>query len=162
MQFHTADLCDTYESSISVAEPLFRDFGGLVSFHGKIATVKCFEDNSLVRDALRGPGAGYVLVVDGGGSTRRALVGDILAQAGADNHWSGIVVNGCIRDSGTIANIRIGCKAVATVPLRTEKRGAGEKNVPLHFANVDFVPGHFLYADKDGIIVSKKNLLEHT
>ncbi|MCY4641728.1 MAG: ribonuclease E activity regulator RraA [Gammaproteobacteria bacterium] len=162
MQIHTADLCDANESSVSVAEPLFRDFGGLVSFYGKISTVKCFEDNSLVREALKGPGAGHVLVVDGGGSTRRALVGDILAQSGADNHWAGIVVYGCIRDSGIIATIKIGCKAVATVPLKTEKKGAGEKDVPVHFANVDFIPGQFLYADEDGIIVSKKNLLTQT
>lgn len=159
MTINTADLCDAHESSVSVAEPLFQDFGGVESFHGKISTVRCFEDNSLVREALKSPGDAQVLVIDGAGSRRRALVGDLLAQAGADNQWAGIVVFGCIRDSQVISTIPIGCKALATVPLKTEKKGAGEKDVPVHFANVDFVPGHFLYADKDGIIVSEENLI---
>ena len=125
MQFKTADLCDEHESRISVAQPLFRNYGGNTSYCGKISTIKCFEDNSLVREALKSPGAGRVLVIDGGGSTRRALVGDLLAQAGADNNWAGIVVYGCIRDSGVIATINIGCKAIATLPLKTEKKGIG-------------------------------------
>ncbi len=159
MQFTTADLCDEHESRISVAQPLFRNYGGNTSYCGKISTIKCFEDNSLVREALKSPGAGRVLVIDGGGSTRRALVGDLLAQAGADNNWAGIVVYGCIRDSGVIATINIGCKAIATLPLKTEKKGIGEKEIPVHFADVDFIPGQFLYADEDGIIVSTKDLL---
>ncbi len=159
MQFKTADLCDEHESRISVAQPLFRNYGGNTSYCGKISTIKCFEDNSLVREALKSPGAGRVLVIDGGGSTRRALVGDLLAQAGADNNWAGIVVYGCIRDSGVIATINIGCKAIATLPLKTEKKGIGEKDIPVHFADVDFIPGQFLYADEDGIIVSTKDLL---
>lgn len=159
MQFKTADLCDEHESSISVAQPLFRDYGCNTSFCGKISTIKCFEDNSLVREALMGPGDGLVLVIDGGGSTRRALVGDLLAQAAADNNWAGIVVYGCIRDSGVIATINIGCKAIATLPLKTEKKGIGEKDIPVHFADVDFIPGQFLFADEDGIIVSSKDLL---
>lgn len=162
MQIHTADLCDAHESNVYVAEPLFKDFGGLDSFYGKITTVKCFEDNSLVRDTLNSPGSGHVLVIDGGGSTRKALVGDILARKGVDNNWSGIVVHGCIRDSRVIATIKIGCKAIGTVPLKTQKKGVGEKDVPVHFANVKFVPGHYLYADKDGIIVSEKNLFAKT
>ena len=159
MQFKTADLCDKYESSISAAQPIFRDYGGNASFYGKICTIKCFEDNSLVREILKTPGSKQVLVIDGVGSTRRALVGDLLAQAGADNHWAGIVVNGCIRDSRIIATINIGCKAIATSPIRTHKKGVGEKDIPLHFADIDFIPGQFLYADEDGIIVSPKDLL---
>ena len=159
MTINTADLCDAHESSISVADPLFQDFGGIESFHGKITTVRCFEDNSLIREALKSPGASQVLVVNGGGSMRRALVGDLLAQAGAENQWAGIVVFGCIRDSRVISTIQIGCKALATTPLKTEKKGAGEKDVLVRFANVDFIPGHFLYADKDGIIVSAKDLI---
>ena len=161
MTISTADLCDAHESSISVADPLFQDFGGIESFHGKITTVRCFEDNSLVREALKSPGASQVLVVDGEGSMCRALVGDLLAQAGAENQWAGIVVFGCIRDSRVISTIQIGCKALATTPLKTEKKGAGEKDVLVRFANVDFIPGHFLYADKDGIIVSAKDLITH-
>ena len=160
MQFKTADLCDEHEGNISVAQPLFKDYGGNISFAGEIYTVKCFEDNSLVREALKSPGNGKVLVIDGGGSTRRALVGDLLAQAGADNSWSGIVVNGCIRDSGVIATINIGCKALGTLPMKTDKKGIGEKGLTIHFADVDFVPGHYLYADEDGIIVSATDLLK--
>lgn len=159
MQFKTADLCDAHEDIIAVAQPLFRDYGGNTSFCGKISTIKCFEDNSLVRETLKKPGAGQVLVIDGYGSTRRALVGDLLAQAGADNDWAGIVVYGCIRDAGIIATIKIGCKALATVPLKTEKKGVGERDVPVCFADIKFVPGQFLYADEDGIIVSPKDLL---
>ena len=159
MRFKTADLCDSHEAIISVAQPLFRSYGGNVSFGGKISTIQCFEDNSLVREMLKAPGEGRVLVVDGGGSTRRALVGDLLAQAGADNGWAGIVVYGCIRDADVIATIEIGCKALATVPLKTEKKGMGEKNIPVHFADIDFIPDQFLYADEDGIIVSPKKLL---
>lgn len=158
MQFKTADLCDDHEGNISVAQPLFKDYGGNISFSGQIFTIKCFEDNSLVREALKSPGEGKVLVIDGGGSTRRALVGDLLAQAGADNNWSGIVVNGCIRDSGVIATIGIGCKALGTLPMKTEKKGIGEKELTVHFADIDFVPGHHLYADEDGIIVSPNKL----
>ena len=159
MQFKTADLCDAHESVISVAQPLFRNYGGNRSFYGTIRTVKCFEDNSLVREMLQAPGTGQVLVIDGGGSTRRALVGDLLAQAGADNGWAGIVVYGCIRDADVIATIKIGCKALATMPLKTEKKGAGEKNVPVRFAEIELIPDQFLYADEDGIIVSPKDLL---
>ncbi len=159
MQFKTADLCDDHEGKVSVAQPLFRDYGGNISFAGEIFTIKCFEDNSLVREALKSPGEGKVLVIDGGGSTRRALVGDLLAQAGADNKWSGIVVNGCIRDSGVIATINIGCKALGTLPMKTDKKGIGEKGLTVHFADVDFVPGHYLYADEDGVIVSSTNLI---
>ncbi len=159
MRFKTADLCDTHEDIISVAQPLFRNYGGNTSFCGKINTIKCFEDNSLVREILKSPGTGRVLVIDGGGSTRRALVGDLLAQAGADNKWAGIIVYGCIRDAEAIATIKIGCKALATIPLRTEKKGMGEKDIPVYFADIEFIPDQFLYADKDGIIVSSKDLL---
>lgn len=159
MQFKTADLCDEHENSIAIAQPLFRDYGGKISFCGKISTIKCHEDNSRVREALKSPGDGQVLVVDGGGSTRRALVGDLLAQTGAENHWAGIVVYGCIRDSEVIATINIGCKAIATMPLKTDKKGIGENDLVVQFADVDFIPGHFLYADEDGIIVSAKDLL---
>lgn len=159
MQFKTADLCDAHEDVISVAQPLFCNYGGNTSFCGKISTIKCFEDNSLVREILKRPGTGQVLVIDGGGSTRRALVGDLLAQAGADNRWAGIVVYGCIRDAEVIATIKIGCKALATIPLKTEKKGTGEKDIPVYFADIEFIPNQFLYADKDGVIVSPEDLL---
>lgn len=157
--FKTADLCDEHSDSLKIAQPLFNDYGKKISFGGEISTVKCFEDNSLVRSQLEKPGNGRVLVVDGGGSTRCAMVGDILAQMGADNGWSGIIVYGCIRDSGVIATIDIGVKALGTLPLKSVKKGEGDIDITVHFADVDFVPGQFAYADEDGIIVSPRALV---
>ncbi len=157
--FKTADLCDEHSDRLSIAAPIFNDYGKKISFGGPITTVKCFEDNSLVRQQLENPGEGRVLVVDGGGSIRCAMVGDILAQMAADNGWSGIVVNGCIRDSGVIATIDLGVKAIGTLPLKSVKKGIGDIDVPVHFADADFKPGQFLYADEDGIILSPAALV---
>ena len=157
--FKTADLCDDHSDSLSIAQPLFNDYGKNISFSGEISTVKCFEDNSLVRKQLEQAGQGRVLIVDGGGSTRCAMVGDILAQMGADNGWNGIIVYGCIRDSGVIATIDIGIKAIGTMPIKSVKKGEGDIDITVHFADVDFVPGHFVYADEDGIILSANALL---
>jgi len=154
MEIKTTDLCDAHENKVSVCSPVFRRFGGARSFHGVISTVKCFEDNSKVREALSKPGAGRVLVVDGGGSLRCALVGDQLALLAQKNGWAGIVVYGCIRDSEAMAGVPIGVRALASHPLRSLKRGVGETDVPVVFAGVTFVPGHCLYADGDGVIVS--------
>jgi regulator of ribonuclease activity A len=156
--FKTADLCDEYSDSLSIAQPLFQDYGKNISFSGQISTVKCFEDNSLVRKQLEQAGNGRVLVVDGGGSTRCAMVGDILAQMGADNGWNGIIVYGCIRDSGVISMINLGVKAIGTMPIKSVKKGEGEIDIAVHFADVDFIPGDYVYADEDGIIISKKAL----
>lgn len=153
MSFATADLCDELGPRARVAEPLFRDFGGLRSFHGPVATVRVFEDNVLVREALGEDGRGRVLVVDGAGSVRCALVGDMLGRMAHENGWVGIVVNGAIRDSEEISTIPIGLKALATHPRRSEKDGAGEREVPLAFAGVSFEPGQTLYADPDGIVI---------
>ena len=157
--FKTADLCDEHSDSLKIAQPIFNDYGKKTSFSGEMSTVKCFEDNSLVRSQLEQPGGGRVLVVDGGGSTRCAMVGDILAQMGSDNGWSGIIVYGCIRDSGVIANIDLGVKAIGTLPLKSVKKGEGEIDITVHFADVDFIPGQFAYADEDGIILSPKALV---
>ena len=138
---------------------MFNDFGGEISFSGPISTVKCFEDNSFVRSQLEQPGQGRVLVVDGGGSLRCALLGDMLAQMGADNGWAGIVVYGCIRDSGIIAEIEIGVKAIDTLPLKSVKNNVGEVDISVHFADADFIPGHYLYADEDGIILAAEKLV---
>ena len=153
MSFATADLCDQLGPRARVAGPLFRDFGGRRSFHGPIATVRVFEDNVLVREALSETGRGRVLVVDGAGSVRCALVGDVLARLAHENGWAGVVVHGAIRDSAEISAIPIGLKAIATCPRRSEKRGLGERGVPVAFAGVSFEPGHTLYADPDGIVV---------
>jgi len=159
MDFKTADLCDEFEESVRIAEPLLRDYGGNTSFYGSLATVKVFEDNVLVREALEKDGQGRVLVVDGGGSTRCALVGDRLAQLAYENGWAGIVVNGCIRDSEEISRIPVGMKARHAVPKKSVKRGIGERDVPVRFAGLTFIPGHHLYADADGIVVTDRNLL---
>lgn len=159
MPFQTADLCDAHESDIRVVAPMFRSFGGRRAFGGPIATLKIFEDNSLVRTALEQPGGARVLVIDGGGSLRCALVGDQLALLGVKNGWAGIVVYGCIRDSRPIAEMEIGVFALATHPLKTVKRGVGEADIPVTFGGVTFLPGHHVYADEDGVIVSGTPLL---
>jgi regulator of ribonuclease activity A len=156
MDFKTADLCDEFEQSVGVAEPLLRDYGGTTSFYGSLATVKVFEDNVLVREALETAGQGRVLVVDGSGSTRCALVGDQLAY---ENGWAGIIVDGCIRDSDEISRIPVGVKARHAVPKKSAKRGVGERDVPVHFAGLTFTPGHYLYANPVGIIVADRDLL---
>jgi regulator of ribonuclease activity A len=159
MSHATADLLDANEDaarsgSIRVVAPIFRSYGGLPAFAGRITTLKLFEDNSLVRNVLTTPGEGRVLVIDGGGSLRCALVGDQLAQLGAQNGWSGIIVNGCIRDVKAIGSMNIGVFALATHPLKTIKKNAGESDVDVTFATVTFRPGEWLYADEDGVIVS--------
>jgi regulator of ribonuclease activity A len=159
MDFKTANLCDEFEQLVGVAEPLLRDYGGTISFYGSLATVKVFEDNVLVREALETAGQGRVLVVDGDGSTRCALVGDQLAQLAYENGWAGIIVDGCIRDSDEISRIPVGVKARHAVPKKSAKRGVGERDVPVHFAGLTFTPGHYLYADPDGIIVADRDLL---
>ena len=159
MDFKTADLCDEFEQSVAVAEPLLRDYGGTASFLGSLATVKVFEDNVLVRETLETDGRGRVLVVDGGGSTRCALVGDRLAQLAYENSWAGIIVNGCIRDSEEISDIPVGVKALHTVPRKSAKNGVGERDMPVRFAGLTFTPGHYLYANPDGIIVADRDLL---
>lgn len=150
----TCDLCDRHPARVRVVEPLFRDFGGCRAFGGRIATIKCHEDNSLVRDLVAEPGRGRVLVVDGGGSLRRSLLGDQLAAKAVANGWEGIIVYGAVRDVAALAQLELGIKAIGVIPLKTEKRGIGDRDVVLRFAGVDFVPGEFLYADGDGVIVA--------
>ena len=154
MDFLTTDLCDAHEDKVRVVEPMFNSFGGRTAFHGRIATLKLFEDNSLVRKTLASPGGDRVLVIDGGGSLRRALVGDQLAELGLKNGWSGVVVYGCIRDSRAIGEMDIGVFALDTHPLKTIKKNVGEEDIPVTFGGVTFVPGEWLYADEDGVIVS--------
>lgn len=157
--FKTADLCDAHEADVQVCEPLFRSFGGRRSFAGAISTIKCFEDNSLVREAVAEPGAGRVLVVDAGGSMRRAMLGDLLAAKAVANAWEGVVLYGLIRDAAEIKAMEIGVQALGTLPLKSVKKGVGERDVPVRFGGVTFAPGHRLYADEDGIICSDRSLL---
>jgi regulator of ribonuclease activity A len=158
--FTTADLCDEFGTLIRVAEPLFGDYGGETTFSGEIETVRVFEDNVLVREILEHEGRGRVLVVDGGGSTRCALLGDRLAAMAHENGWVGVVVNGCIRDSAEIAEVPLGVRALHAVPRRSGKEGTGERGVAVEFSGVAFAPGEHLYADADGIVVAVRDLLE--
>ncbi|MDP2133750.1 MAG: ribonuclease E activity regulator RraA [Sulfuritalea sp.] len=160
MDLLTTDLCDANEDKVRVVEPMFNSFGGRVAFYGQIATLKLFEDNSLVRKALESPGRGRVLVIDGGGSLRRALVGDQLAALGVKNGWSGIVVYGCIRDSRAIAEMDIGVLALDTHPMKTVKKNVGDADIQVSFGGVSFIPGEWLYADEDGVILSTNPLHE--
>ena len=158
MTFSTADLHDDHEDKVQVANILMQSFGQKTRFSGPISTVKCFEDNSLVRAALEEPGKGRVLVVDGGASIRCALVGDKLAELGMQNGWEGMVIHGCIRDSAVISTLDIGIKALGTNPRRSVKKGEGERDIALNFADTTFMPGNWLYADEDGILISPDEL----
>ncbi len=155
----TADLYDDFGDHLQVATPMFRDFGGKLGFSGPISTLKVHEDNTLVRSALEEKGEGRVLVVDGGGSLRCALVGDMLAQLGVDNGWQGILVYGCIRDTAAISTMDIGVKALNSNPRKSVKKGVGERDVAVEFANIKFVPGAWLYADEDGVLLANENLV---
>lgn len=162
MTFKTPDLCDEFEAelgtSVRVVAPMFQRYGGRAIFAGQIVTLKIFEDNSLVREVFAESGAGKVLVIDGGGSLRCALVGDQLAILARKNGWAGVVVYGCIRDSGDIAGIDIGIRALNTHPQKSIKKGIGDRDIAVTFGGVTFNPGEYIYVDEDGILVSAKPL----
>ncbi len=159
MDIKTADLCDQHEGKLQIAQPLFKSFGIKKSFGGRIVTVKVFEDNVLVKKMLGENGTGKVLVVDGGGSLRCALMGDLLGEIAVKNEWEGVIIYGCIRDSDEINRQQIGVKALNTNPQKSVKGGVGEVNIPVKFADVTFQPEAFVYSDEDGIIVSAEKLL---
>lgn len=158
MNFTIPDICDECPADLQVLDPLFTNFGGKEKFWGEIVTVKCFEDNSLVKSNLAGDGTGKVMVVDGGGSLRCALLGDMLAAMAVENGWQGLVINGCVRDVEILESIDLGVCALNCYPVKSEKRNVGQLNVPVSFAGVGFEPGRFLYADKNGIIVARSRL----
>lgn len=159
MKISTPDLCDDHADVVQVVEPMFVNYGGHESFGGQIVTIKCFEDNSLVRELVSEPGSGKVLVVDAGGSMRRACLGDMLAEKACANGWEGIVMYGCIRDVDQISELELGVQALGTHPMKTEKKGIGERNLPVTFGGVTFKPGDYLYADNNGVIVSTRALI---
>jgi regulator of ribonuclease activity A len=170
-QFATCDQCDAHKSDTSgdfrVLPPVFKDFGGVRKFFGPVVTVKCFEDNSLVKAAVDSVGfeesaagrVGKVLVVDGGGSLRRALLGGNLGAAAARNGWAGVVLDGCVRDTAELATQAVGIRALASMPLPTDKRGEGQNGVAVQIQGVWVRPGDWLYADEDGVVVATKALL---
>ena len=158
-RFSTPDLCDDFPDLVNVVEMDFNNYGQRQQFSGQIVTVKCFEDNSFVKEQANLSGQGKVLVVDGGGSARRALLGDMIAENFVKNAWEGIVIYGRIRDVDIINTLDLGVQALGTVPVKTEKRGLGDLNVPLHFGGTDFQPGEYIYADNNGIVVSSRPLI---
>ena len=159
MQFLTTDLCDAHPDLVRVVEPLFTNYGGKVCFGGPIVTVKCHEDNSVVRDTAATPGHGRVMVVDGGASMRRSLLGDMIAENAVKNGWQGFIIYGCIRDVDAIRELDIGVQALGRIPLRTDKRGIGQRDIAVTFGGVTFRPGEFVYADNNGIIVAAQALV---
>lgn len=154
----TTDLSDDFPGLVRHAEPGFRDYGGRIAFHGPVATLRVPDDNSKVREAVEAPGQGRVLVVDGGAAMTYALFGGNLGKLAEENGWAGVVVNGCIRDTAELAECKIGVKALAAHPKRSDKRGLGEKDVTVSFAGLTIAPGEWLYADGDGIVVSAEKL----
>ena len=157
LQFATCDLCDAHKNDVSghvkVLPPVFKNFGGVQKFCGEIVTIKCFEDNSLVKAAVDSAGHSRVLVVDGGASLRRALLGGNLGAAAAKNGWAGVVIDGCVRDVTELAQCSTGIRALAAMPLPTEKRGEGQRDVAVQIQGVWVRPGDWLYADDDGMVV---------
>jgi regulator of ribonuclease activity A len=159
VEFSTAELCDGFPGQVEVVQPLFREYGGAPRFAGSIETVRVFEDNTLVREVLESDGRGRVLVVDGGGSLNCALVGGRLGTLAYTNGWSGIVVNGCVRDSDELRSLPVGIRALNLSPKRSGKNGSGARAQLVSFAGVTFSPGRHLYADNDGMLISQTDLL---
>jgi regulator of ribonuclease activity A len=158
VEFTTADLCDEFPELIEVALPLFREYGGVDKFAGPVETLRVNDDNTAVRGSLETPGHGRVLVVDNAGSLRCALLGGRLAGLAESNGWSGVVINGCVRDLPEIRRLNVGVRALSAMPRRSSKNGSGERGVTVSFAGTTFAPGHFVYADSDGILVARREL----
>jgi len=154
MTFSIPDICDDFLADLQVLEPLFSEYGASEKFSGEVVTIKCFEDNTLLKQTLGTDGTGKVMVVDGGGSLRRALLGDLLAAMAVDNGWQGVIINGCIRDVEILKTINLGIRALNCHPVRSDKRNEGQLNVPVAFAGANIKPGQYLYADENGIVVA--------
>lgn len=158
MRIDTSTLCDIYSDQVDVVEPIFSSFGGKSAFHGKITTVKCFESNGLIEEVLEEDGTGRVLLVDGGGAVRRALIDAELARLAEDNHWEGIVVYGAVRQIDILENLDLGIQALAPIPVGAEASEVGEIDTPVNFGGVTFFPEDYLYADLTGIVLSQEAL----
>ncbi|MCG9553737.1 ribonuclease E activity regulator RraA [Vibrio sp. Isolate31] len=158
MEYNTSALCDIYLDQVDVVEPMFSNFGGRASFAGQITTLKCFEDNALIRSVLEQDGLGRVLLIDGGGSLRKALFDAEMALLAEDNEWEGIVVYGCVREVDELEDMNLGIQALASIPVGASQDGVGELDVPVNFGSVTFLPEDYLYADNTGIILSAEPL----
>lgn len=154
----TADLMDKFQDELQSCEIQFNNYGGRTSFYGPCKTLKCHNDNQLVRETLKSDGKGRVLVIDGGGSTYSALVGDLLAEFGHKNKWAGIVVNGVIRDVAAMRQLDLGVKAIGSNPRRSSKEGAGEVDTPVSFGTLNIKPGDWIYCDEDGVVLAERQL----
>ncbi|WP_047044221.1 ribonuclease E activity regulator RraA [Vibrio mexicanus] len=158
MEYSTSALCDIYIDQVDVVEPMFSNFGGRASFAGQITTVKCYEDNGIIRDILEQDGIGRVLLIDGGGSLRRALIDAELASVAEENEWEGIIVYGSIREVDELEEMSVGIQALASIPVGANAQGVGELDIPVNFGGVTFVPEDYIYADNTGIILSQEPL----
>jgi len=154
----TCDISDKLHPDVQYLEPVYKIYGAKTSFSGRIVTVKCYEDNSLVEEALNGNGKDSVLVIDAGGSMNCAMLGDKRAADAINNEWEGIIVHGLVRDSVAINGMEIGIRALGVYPLKSIKNGVGDSNLIVNFSGVTFTPGEYLYADDDGVIVVKEKL----
>jgi regulator of ribonuclease activity A len=150
----TADLVDDIGPDVRSCDVQFRQFGGRTQFAGPISTVRCFQDNALLKSVLSEPGEGRVLVIDGGGSLHTALVGDVIAELARRSGWAGLIVNGAVRDAATLRDLDLGIKALGTNPRKSTKTGAGDRDVVLDIGGVTFAPGEFAFSDDDGIVVT--------
>jgi regulator of ribonuclease activity A len=158
MKYDTSELCDIYHEEVNVVDPLFANFGGRTSFGGQIITVKCFEDNGILYELLEESGEGRVLVIDGGGSVRRALIDAELARLAVQNNWEGILVYGAVRQVDELEELDIGIQALASIPAGADSQGIGESDVRVNFGGVTFFSGDHLYADNTGAILSEEAL----
>lgn len=158
MKYNTSELCDIYHENVNVVEPLFSNFGERTSFGGKITTVKCFEDNGLLYELLEENGRGRVMVIDGGGSVRCALINAELARLAFKNEWEGLVIYGAVRQVDELEELDIGIQAMAAIPVGAESTGSGESDIRVNFGGVTFFSGDHLYADNTGIVLSEEPL----
>ncbi|MCJ2378652.1 ribonuclease E activity regulator RraA [Vibrio sp. ZSDZ34] len=158
MEYSTSALCDIYLDQVDVVEPMFSNFGGSASFAGQVTTVKCYEDNGVIRDILEQDGVGRVLLIDGGGSLRKALIDAEIAAIAEENEWEGIVVYGSVREVDELEDINLGIQALASIPVGANQSDIGETDIPVNFGGVTFLPEDYLYADSTGIILSQEPL----
>ena len=153
MDQSTADLADREGASVRSCDVQFRSYGGRAAFAGRVRTVRCFQDNALLKKVLSEPGEGQVLVIDGAGSVHTALVGDLIAELGRSNGWSGVIVNGAVRDSAVLGQLEFGVKALGTNPRKSTKNGDGELEENIELGGITFVPGEYVVSDEDGVVV---------
>lgn len=158
MEYNTSELCDLFAESVDVVEPMFVNYGGRSSFGGQLVTIKCHEDKGLIETVLQQPGEGKVLLVDGGGSLRRALIDITIAETAVENDWEGIICYGCVRDVDALEELDLGVQAVASIPVGASSEGTGESDVPVNFGGVTFLPEDHIYADSTGVILSPEPL----